>query len=104
MKEIKTIEDMCEVSPVCFKLHYEYMLNVHDTYSDVCKTMESIMEVMEVIIVERNILLSVLNVYRCDFEKIDQSTHKKLHGEICSLAKKLMHDWFNEWCAQRFGI
>lgn len=100
MKEIKikTLEDMCEVSPVCFKTHYEYLLKAHDTYCDACKTVGSIMEVINE---EENILLSVLNVYRYDFEKIDQSTHKKLYDEICSLASKLMHDWLTELREQR---
>lgn len=102
MKEIKikTLEDMCEVSPVCFKMHYEYLLKAHDTYYDACKTMESIMATINE---EKYILLSVLNVYHYDFEKIDQSTHKKLYDEICSLANNLMHDWINEWREQRFS-
>lgn len=98
MKEIKTIEDMCEVSPVCFKTHYEYLLKAHDTYHDVCKTIEGIVGMINE---EQNILLSVLNVYRYDFQKIDKSTHKMLHDEICSLASKLLHDWINEWSEQR---
>lgn len=98
MKEIKTIKDMCEVSPVCFKTHYEYLLKAHDTYHDVCKTMVSIMEVINA---EKTILLNILNVYRYDFETMDKSTHKKLHDEIWNLANKLMHDWCNELREQR---
>ncbi len=100
MKEIKTIEDMCEVSPVCFETHYERLLKIPDTYHDVFITIESIVGMINE---EKNILLSILNVFRYDFQKIDKSTHKMIHDEICSLADKVVHDWLNKWREQRFG-
>lgn len=98
MKEIKTIKDMCEVSPVCFETHYQYLITAYDKYHDVCTTFQSISEMIEQ---EKNVLLSILNVYHYDFKKIDKSTFDMLHHEILSLATKIKSDWVNEWREQR---
>lgn len=100
MKEIKTIEDMCEVSPVCFKTHYELLLKVPDAYHDRDITIESL---IEAVTDEQIILLTVLDVYHNDFKKIDKSTHKMIHDEICSLTDKVVHEWINKWREQRFS-
>lgn len=100
MKEIKTIKDMCEVSPVCFETHYEYLITAYDKYHDVCKTFESIVGTIDE---EKNVLLSILSVYHYDFKRIDKSTYTMLYDEILSLATKIKSDWVNEWREQYFG-